>query len=104
MPFADELLECLQEKLCRKAIIYSETPTCTTIACKRKDKDDILLLAVSTYNNYIYAKMVPEKLQQLEWNCSNIFHNPYGLYAFAENIRELVRKLVEKIRLVDVCF
>jgi len=101
MSFVDELLEYLQERLCRKAIVYSGTSTCTTIACKRKDKDDILLLAVAMHNNYMYAKMVPEKVHQLEWSCSNIFYNPCGLYAFAENVRELVRKLEEKTKLIE---
>lgn len=99
----NELLRQLQEKkLCGKAVIYSETPTCTIVVCKR-DENNMLLIAIATYNNYVYAKIVPEKAHQFEWNCSNIFHNPCGLYAFAENIEELVRKFKEKIALVDIC-
>ena len=101
MLFVDELLKCLQEKLCRKAIVYSETSACIVIVCRRRDEDDMLLLAVATHNNYIYAKMVPEKTHKFEWVCSNIFYNPCGLYAFAENVGELVRKLEEKIEMVE---
>ena len=103
MSSVNELLKQLQEKkLCRKAVVYSETPTCTVVVCKRDD-NNVLLLAIAAYNNYVYAKMVPEKAHQFEWNCANIFHNPCGLYIFAENVEEFVKKFEEKILFVFGC-
>jgi len=79
-------------EIMQKATMYSETSACTTIVCRREDGNDVLLLAIATHYNYLYAKIVSE---EIGWGCSSIFYNPCGLYVFAENVRELVGKLEE---------
>ena len=85
--------------LCERVAAAEETGECILLYCKSSRLP--LLIAVSSYSGWVYAKAVPEQLvPAYMWHCSDIFYNPYGQYAFAKTVEELAEKLASKERLL----
>ncbi|MET1102215.1 MAG: hypothetical protein ABWW69_07065 [Pyrodictiaceae archaeon] len=97
-----ELKKILEEKgVCRSLVEVERGGSCILYACKRGDKP-LVLIAVANHNDWVYARLVPELGAPPDyWHCNYIYYTPYGLYAFARSLEELVEKIAGKIRHVD---
>jgi len=88
----------LKSGFCGKAVVAEEGGECVLYYC---DRSLPLLIAFSTYGNWVYAKLVAERLvRPYMWHCSDVFFNPYGLYVFARSLEELVEKFKAKEKLL----
>ena len=88
----------LRSGFCKKAMVAEEGSECVLYYC---DRSLPLLIAFSTYENWVYAKLVAERLvKPYMWHCSDVFFNPYGLYVFARSLEELVEKFRAKEKLL----
>ncbi|ABM80233.1 hypothetical protein [Hyperthermus butylicus] len=84
--------------LCSKAVAVEETSSCTLLFCESRVN---MLIAFSTYDDWVYIKAVPElAVQPHMWHCNEVYYTPYGLYAFAKSHRELIEKLKAKQHLL----
>ncbi len=99
MSLHSELKEVLlRSGFCEKAMVAEEGGECVLYYC---DRSLPLLIAFSTYRNWVYAKLVAERLvKPYMWHCSDVFFNPYGFYVFARSLEELVEKFKAKEKLL----
>lgn len=91
--------ELLAEELrktgaCSKIVEVESSGECSLLYC---GDEDGILIAVASYYDWVYAKMVAEgSLKPHMWHCSEVFYTPYGLYSFARDVGELARKIAGK--------
>ncbi len=99
MTLAEAVRKLLKERgMCSKIGVVEEKPGCTLLYC---DGGDGVLIAVSEHDGWVYVKMVAEgSVKPYMWHCDELLYTPYGVYAFARGVDELVSKLVSKKRLV----
>lgn len=87
--------------LCSKVVPVEETGECLLFYCRGAFGAFDLLVAVSWYRDWVYAKTVPEELvKPYMWHCSDVFYNPYGLYTFSRSLDGLVKGIASKERLM----
>ncbi|AEM37929.1 hypothetical protein Pyrfu_0057 [Pyrolobus fumarii 1A] len=93
---AEKLAELLTAKgVYEKVLVDNVTGECAVLVAKRGAT--LHLIALSTHNDWVYAKIALSDAVPLRaWSCSNIFYTPYGLYAFAHTLDELADKIAGK--------
>ena len=65
-----------------------------------ESKDDVFLIGLWSGKRSFYAKIIPAVSTLTKWNCRNLEYTPVGLYAFAEDPRELAQRIIEKFPVV----
>ena len=87
--------------ICKKAGVIEEKGECKLVYCEAGVDGPNILIALSTYDGFIYAKAVPEHaIPAHMWHCSDIYYTPYGLYMFARDEDELIEKIKSKLKLL----
>ncbi len=62
--------------------------------------DDVFLIGLWSGRKAFYAKITPAVSVPTRWDCRNLEYTPVGLYAFAEDPRELAQRIKEKFSIV----
>jgi hypothetical protein len=99
---ASELKEILDKSsLCERTGILEEKPSCILLYCEKSKDGASFLVAFSSFNGYIYAKIAPEQaIPAHMWHCNDVYYTPYGLYIFAKSAEEIVAKLSSKLKML----
>jgi hypothetical protein len=87
--------------LCGRVGVLEEKPSCVLLYCEKVEDGAGFLVAFSSTDGYVYAKIAPEQAVPAHmWHCSDVYYTPYGLYAFANSVEEVVSKLKSKLGLL----
>ncbi len=98
MPSAKEVAGYLAGSVCSKVVEVERSGECLLLYCRN---DPNLVIAVAEHNGWIYIKAVPEQgLPAHMWHCDQVYYTPYGVYAFARRVEDVVEKLRSKLGLL----
>lgn len=87
-----------------KVYTVYENPICTLFLVVYNENQ--YLVAVVKGERSIYSKVVPaDTLIEIYWKCEYvIYYTPQGLYAFADNINDLVNKVIRIVKKYEKTF
>ena len=92
---AERLKEMLEGTVYEKVVVDNVGAECAVLAARRGET--LHLIALGVHDGWVYAKIaLGDAVPPRAWSCSNIFYTPYGLYAFATCLEELVEKIAAK--------
>ncbi len=101
MSWIEEVKEILREKLGANKIRLIEPrgiEDCYLLIIEVGD--DVFLIGLWSGGRAFYAKITPAVSVPTRWDCRSLEYTPVGLYAFAENPRELAQQIIEKFPIV----
>ncbi|RLG78149.1 MAG: hypothetical protein DRO12_00340 [Thermoprotei archaeon] len=75
----------------------SEGTACEIFMVKKDDRVFVVAAYIGSYKGFYTKIVLLEHVPVSYWSCENLMYVPHGLYAFADDEKELVEKTLTKI-------
>ncbi len=92
-----EIKKALEDLGFEKVREIERDPLCLLLLLTIEGREVLVEIAQGT--RALYAKIVPaDRVPPSYWKCGYLGYVPNGLYAFADNVAELARRISDKVR------